>query len=148
MKSTKELQELVTDADKFIEAYEAVMQRGDFAACCGAVGVACEDDELLAAARFAPELSPDEVLGKVAREVFKWTGGERDVAGLLGADKGAMCRVCKHAIFGALCGSEARKKADLAAGGDEAFCGMVGRDVLFAGLPCKFWEVDVDEEDV
>lgn len=142
------LQELAQeDIDAFMAEYNRVLTEEGYADCVGAVGVSLESVLLMGMVRVAPELAPDEVLGKVARAVFKETQGERDVADVLGADKGAMCRMCKHAIFGALCGSEERKNADLAAGGDERFCGMVGRDVLFAGLPCKFWEVDVDEDE-
>lgn len=152
MKSIKELQELAgRDIFAFTEAYGEVMAKGDYAACVGAVGVSCERDDMLAMARVAPELTPDEVLGKVVREVYKETRGERDVADLVGADKGAMCRLCKHACFGCVCGSEARRKADLAAGLNEDYCGMFGRDVLFAGVPCRFWEYGIegvtDEDD-
>lgn len=146
----KKLRELESDGIKFVQAYEEVMRNGLFGDCCGAVGVSCEDRSIELMAGCDAQSIPDAVLGKVAREVYKWTEGERDIADLLGAAKVARCRMCKHAVYGALCGSEARRDADLAKGGVPEFCEMVGRDVLFDGEPCKFFEVGFgvdDEED-
>lgn len=143
----KKLRELESDGIKFVQEFDEVMRKGDFADCCGAIGVSCEDEGMVLHSMGEPILAPDEVLGKVAREVFKWTEGERDIADLLGASKGAFCRMCKHAVFGCCCGSEERRKAELKAGGVPEFCELFGRAQLFFGEPCEFFEYEGMEDD-
>lgn len=146
-----ELKKLMnTDIDAFLKETDKVFREGDFAEVVRVVGIGFEDRSIEMMAGYDAQSVPDAELGKVAREVYKWTEGERDIADLLGAAKVARCRMCKHAVYGALCGSEARRDADLAKGGVPEFCEMVGRDVLFDGEPCKFFEVGFgvdDEED-
>lgn len=146
MSVVQKLKSLEHDGIKFEQEVEDVMRNGNYRDCVCAIGVSCENEEMVRYGGVSPELTPDEVLGKVAREVYKWTNGERDIADLIGAAKGAQCRLCKHATFGCVCMSEGRRKADLRAGMLPEFCEMFGRGPLFGGTLCGFWEFGIGEE--
>lgn len=132
--------------DDFLAEYKKVLSGGSCKEVVEAVGASFEDKSMELMAGEDAQSMPDEVLGKVAREVYKWTDGERDVADLFGASKIARCRMCKHALFGVLCASEARRSADLTRGRVPEFCEKVGRDQLFGGSPCEFFAAGFGDE--
>lgn len=140
MKIDKLKELLRTDIDAFEKEAGRVFREGDFGEVVRVVGVGREDALIELHAGADAVSVEDAVLGTVVRDVWHETGGERDIADLLGASKGALCRLCKHAVFGCCCGSEERRKAELEAGGVPEFCELFGREQLFFGAPCEFFE--------
>lgn len=129
--------------DEFVAEYDKILSDGEYEAVVEAIAESTENEELRMMARTAPAMVADDVLLKVAREVWKVTEGKRDVADLVGAAEGSMCRMCRWGDFcGVVCRNAKRREADLAAGLDEAYCGAVGREPLFTGGLCDFFEID------
>lgn len=134
--------------DEFVAEYDKILSEGEYEAVVEAIAESTENEELRMMARIAPAMAPDEVLLKVAREVWKTTEGKRDVADLLGAAEDSMCRMCRWGDFyGVVCCNAKRREADLAGGVDETYCGSVGRESLFIGGLCDFFEIDAGEEE-